>query len=116
MYDVYTIIHDKMRLFIICGNYFSCADLSPAKKWLTLSESVLELLDKIENCDSKNDAEPHKFRLEQSICSSHLILPILPVDSESSQVAQQLSQNLRILLIGSYECHLDSRNCTALAV
>ena len=88
------------------------ADLSPARDWLTFSE----LLDEIENCDSENDAELHKFRLEQAICSLHLILPILPVDSESSQVVQQLLQNLRILLIGSNESHSDSRNCTALAV
>ena len=51
-------------------------DLSPARDWLTFAECLLELLDETENCDSKNDAELHKFRLEQAICSLHLVLPI----------------------------------------
>ena len=67
------------------------ADLSPAREWLTLSESLLKLLDEIENSDSEQ-------AIEQATCSSHLILPILPVDSESSQVVQQLLQNLRIFV------------------
>ena len=60
------------------------ADLSPAGDWLTFSESLLELLDEIENCNSQNDAELHKFFLEQAICSLHLILLILSLDLESS--------------------------------
>lgn len=105
MYDVYTVIHDKTWIFIIFiiiiiiwlfrlfldGGSFTC------KECLTLSESLLELLDEIENCDFENDAKLHKYWPEQAICSLHLILPILPVDSESSQIVQQLLQNLHIL-------------------
>ena len=50
------------------------ADLSPVRDWLTFSESLLELLDEIENYDSENDAGLHKFLLEQEICSLHLVL------------------------------------------
>ena len=92
------------------------AAVAPARDWLTFSDSLLELLDEIENCDSENDAELHKLRLEQAISSLCLIFPIVPVDLESSQAVQQLLRNLRIMLIGSDESHSDPRNCTALAV
>ena len=71
---------------------------------------------KIKNCNSESDVELNKLRLEQAITSMHQILPILPVGSKSSQIIQQFSRNLPILLICIDESHSDSRNCNSLAV
>ena len=90
--------------------------VSPERIFLSFSQSLLELLNKIENCNSESDAELNKLRLEQAITSMLQILPILPVGSESSQIIQQFSRNLPISLICRDESHWDSRSCASLAV